>query len=150
MNSLRSSSVALRARMTPPAPLSSTRLLSSYSTSFSSPSKRSLSSASIRSPRIAASSRWSGSTSSLYRIQSRAMATESKIKVKNPVVELDGDEVRFQATSCAGRQLSFYTSQPLSGIWRITSRMALRISLLVRVPHRTRGKTGKPCGSCAN
>lgn len=100
--SLRSASAfARRSLATPPtiAPLSSSsaRLLSSSSFTPSSPSssQRSFSSA-LRLPRttrIAASTRWSGSTS-LYLTQSRTMASENtKIKVKNPVVELDGDEV---------------------------------------------------------
>jgi hypothetical protein len=98
MNALRSGSAfARRSLATPPpvAPLSSTptRLLSSSFTSFSSP-QRSLSSASLpRTNRISASTRWSGSTPSLYLTQSRTMASDSKIKVQNPVVELDGDEV---------------------------------------------------------
>ncbi|KAJ5594148.1 Isocitrate dehydrogenase [Penicillium hispanicum] len=92
MNALRSGSAFALARRsaTPSAPLSA-RLLSSSS----SPSKRFASSASVlpRShSRIAASSRCSGSTPSLSRTQTRTMASESKIKVKNPVVELDGDE----------------------------------------------------------
>ncbi|KAL2865825.1 uncharacterized protein BJX67DRAFT_156740 [Aspergillus lucknowensis] len=69
----------------------------SYSSSYSSspvPSSsahpstaRALVSSSIHFSRAAA-------LRSLHRIQSRTMATEgSKIKVKNPVVELDGDEV---------------------------------------------------------
>lgn len=64
---------------------------SSYSSSSSaSPSTaRALASSSARITRPAA-------TRALYRIQSRTMATEGpKIKVKNPVVELDGDEVGF-------------------------------------------------------
>ncbi|KAJ5153321.1 uncharacterized protein N7482_009799 [Penicillium canariense] len=102
MNSLRSASAfARRSLATPPptAPLSSSsaRLLSSTSfASSSTPSQRSFSSAALRLPRttrIAASSRWSGSTPSLYLTQSRTMTSDSKIKVKNPVVELDGDEM---------------------------------------------------------
>lgn len=94
MNALRSSSaLARRSLATPPAPLSSTsRLISS--SSFTSSSKRSISSTSLsqRTNRVAASSRWSGSIpSSLTQI--RTMASETKIKVKTPVVELDGDEV---------------------------------------------------------
>lgn len=96
MNALRSGSAfARRSLATPPvAPLSSSsRLLSSSFTSFST-SQRSLSSASLpRTHRISASSRWTGSTPSLYLTQTRTMAIESKIKVVNPVVELDGDEV---------------------------------------------------------
>lgn len=103
--SLRSASAfARRSLATPPpatvAPLSSSsaRLLSStsFTSSSSSPSQRSFSSALHlpRTTRIAASTRWSGSTPSLYLTQSRTMASENtKIKVKNPVVELDGDEV---------------------------------------------------------
>lgn len=93
MNALRSSSVfARRSLATPPAPLSiSSRLLSSSSHS----SKRSISSTSLSRPqRLTTAPRWSGSISSLYLNQTRTMASESKIKVKNPVVELDGDEVR--------------------------------------------------------
>ncbi|KAJ5725854.1 uncharacterized protein N7483_007211 [Penicillium malachiteum] len=98
MNALRSGSAfARRSLATPPsvAPRlsSSSRVLSSSFTSFSS-SQRSLSSASLpRTNRIAASSRWSGSTPTLYLTQTRTMASESKIKVVNPVVELDGDEM---------------------------------------------------------
>ncbi|KAJ5998673.1 hypothetical protein N7451_006483 [Penicillium sp. IBT 35674x] len=96
MNALRSGSAfARRSLATPPvAPLSSSsRLLSSSFTSFST-SQRSLSSASLpRTHRISASSRWTGSTPSLYLTQTRTMASESKIKVVNPVVELDGDEM---------------------------------------------------------
>ncbi|KAJ5929962.1 hypothetical protein N7466_005455 [Penicillium verhagenii] len=97
MNAIRSGSAfARRSLATPPpiAPLSSSsRLLSSSFTSFSS-SQRSLSSASLpRTQRISASSRWTGSTPSLYLTQTRTMASESKIKVVNPVVELDGDEM---------------------------------------------------------
>ena len=96
MNALRSgSALARRSLATPPAaPLTSSRLLSSFT---SSSSKISLSSASLpRTQRLAVASRWSGSTPSLYLTQTRTMASESKIKVKNPVVELDGDEVREQ------------------------------------------------------
>lgn len=97
MNALRSSSAFARRSLTlpaaPPAPLSvSSRLLSSSS---SISSKRSISSVSLARPqRLATVSRWSGSTPSLYLNQTRTMASETKIKVKNPVVELDGDEVR--------------------------------------------------------
>lgn len=100
MNALRSrSAVAARRLASPPvaAPLCSSRFLSSSSlSSSSSPSftaqaQRSLSSISLS--RVAASSRWSGA-SPVTRTQIRTMASESKIKVKNPVVELDGDEVR--------------------------------------------------------
>lgn len=114
-HSLRSASAfARRSLATPPpsiAPLSSSsRLLSSTSfTSSTSSPQRSFSSA-LRLPRttrIAASSRWSGSTPSLYLSQSRNMATEGpKIKVKNPVVELDGDEVWIF--------LPFYSSNSLA------------------------------------
>ncbi|KAJ5555142.1 hypothetical protein N7535_007585 [Penicillium sp. DV-2018c] len=98
MNALRSSSAfARRSFATPPsAPLSSSRLLSSSSSSFaSSLSSRTISSTSLsqRTTRVNSSSRWSGSIPSLYLSQSRTMASETKIKVKNPVVELDGDEM---------------------------------------------------------
>jgi isocitrate dehydrogenase len=95
MNALRSSSaVARRSLATPPAPLSSTSRLISSSSFTSSLSKRSISSTSLsqRTNRVAASSRWSGSIPSSIT-QIRTMASETKIKVKNPVVELDGDEV---------------------------------------------------------
>ncbi|KAJ5820145.1 hypothetical protein N7474_005736 [Penicillium riverlandense] len=101
MNALRSSSaVAARRLASPPAaaaPLCSSRFLSSssLSSSSSSPSftaqaQRSLSSISLS--RVAASSRWSGA-SRVTLTQTRTMASENKIKVKNPVVELDGDEM---------------------------------------------------------
>lgn len=94
MNALRSSSaLARRSLATPPAPLASTsRLISS--SSFTSSSKRSISSTSLsqRTTRVAASSRWSGSIPSSFT-QTRTMASETKIKVKTPLVELDGDEV---------------------------------------------------------
>ncbi|KAJ6178843.1 hypothetical protein N7519_009304 [Penicillium mononematosum] len=95
MNALRSSSaVARRSLATPPAPLSSTSRLISSSSFTSSLSKRSISSTSLsqRTNRVAASSRWSGSIPSSIT-QIRTMASETKIKVKNPVVELDGDEM---------------------------------------------------------
>ncbi|KAJ5118713.1 hypothetical protein N7448_010421 [Penicillium atrosanguineum] len=92
MNALRSSSAFARRSLAPPAPLSiSSRLLSSSS---SPSSKRSISSSSLARPqRLATASRWSGQIPSLYLSQTRTMATETKIKVKNPVVELDGDEM---------------------------------------------------------
>lgn len=100
MNALRSSSAfARRSLATPPhpaAPLSysSSRLFSSSSSSSSSFSQRSISASLLLRPqKLAAASRWSGSIPSPYLTQSRTMASESKIKVKNPVVELDGDEV---------------------------------------------------------
>lgn len=116
MNALRSGSAfARRSLATPPpvAPLSSSRLLSSSFTSFSSP-QRSLSSASLpRTNRLAASSRWSGSTPSLYLTQTRTMASESKIKVKNPVVELDGDEVwKFPKKDSPEQLCPFYMRCP--------------------------------------
>lgn len=93
MNALRSGSAfARRSLATPPsAPLSSTRLLSSFT--FSSP-QRSASTLYSRSPKTSAARR-SGSTPTLNLAQLRTMASKSnsKIKVKNPVVELDGDEV---------------------------------------------------------
>ncbi|OQD76808.1 hypothetical protein PENDEC_c003G04309 [Penicillium decumbens] len=91
MSVLRSSSAFARRSLAPPAPLSiSSRLLSSSS----SISKRTISSVPLSRPqRLATTSRWSGSTPTLYLHQSRTMASESKIKVKNPVVELDGDEM---------------------------------------------------------
>ena len=93
MNALRSRSAFARRSLTPPAPLSiSSRLLSSSS---SHSSKRSISSSSLARPQsLATASRWSGPIPSLYLNQTRMMATDTKIKVKNPVVELDGDEVR--------------------------------------------------------
>lgn len=96
MNALRSSSAFARRSLTPAsisAPLSSSRLLSSSSSQLPS-SQRSLSSVTLRSNRLSASSRWSGSSPSVNFFQIRTMASESKIKVVNPVVELDGDEVR--------------------------------------------------------
>lgn len=115
MNALRSSSAfARRSLATPPppstAPLSfSSRLLSSSSSS--SFSQRSISSASLlpRHQRLAAATRWSGSIPSPYLTQTRTMASESKIKVKNPVVELDGDEV-------CGDLPCFYSSK-LGLVW---------------------------------
>ncbi|KAL4926935.1 uncharacterized protein BDV17DRAFT_268258 [Aspergillus undulatus] len=65
----------------------SARSSSSSSASASPSTARALASTSARVSRPAA-------TTSVFRIQSRTMATEGqKIKVKNPVVELDGDEV---------------------------------------------------------
>ncbi|KAJ6111778.1 hypothetical protein N7523_007839 [Penicillium sp. IBT 18751x] len=92
MNVLRSSSALARRSLTPPAPLSiSSRLLSSSS---SHSSKRSISSSSLARPQsLATTSRWSGPIPSLHLNQTRMMATDTKIKVKNPVVELDGDEM---------------------------------------------------------
>ncbi|KAJ5668107.1 uncharacterized protein N7477_006677 [Penicillium maclennaniae] len=91
MNVLRSSSALARRSLTPPAPLSiSSRLLSS---SFSHPSKRSISSSLARPQSLSTTSRWSGPIPSLHLNQTRMMATDTKIKVKNPVVELDGDEM---------------------------------------------------------
>ncbi|KAJ5197937.1 uncharacterized protein N7498_007054 [Penicillium cinerascens] len=96
MNALRSSSAFARRSLTltaaPPAPLSVSSRLFSSSSSISS--KRSISFVSLARPqRLATVSRWSGSTPSLYLNQTRTMASETKIKVKNPVVELDGDEM---------------------------------------------------------
>ncbi|OQE29760.1 hypothetical protein PENSTE_c002G07093 [Penicillium steckii] len=95
MNAVRSSSGFLRRSVTPlSAPLSSSRLLSSSSSSQLPSSQRFISSASLRPNRIATTSRWSGSsTPSPNFFQIRTMASESKIKVVNPVVELDGDEM---------------------------------------------------------
>ncbi|CAG7926239.1 unnamed protein product, partial [Penicillium olsonii] len=93
MNALRTSSAfARRSLATPPAPLTSTRLLSSTSFTSSSTS-RSISSASLSRTNRVASARWSGSIPSLYTTQVRTMASETKIKVQSPLVELDGDEV---------------------------------------------------------
>ncbi|CAG8886506.1 unnamed protein product [Penicillium salamii] len=90
MNALRTSSAfARRSIATPPAPLTSTRLLSS----FTSSTTRSISSASLSRTNRVASARWSGSIPSLYTTQVRTMASESKIKVQTPLVELDGDEM---------------------------------------------------------
>ncbi|KAJ5475506.1 Isocitrate dehydrogenase [Penicillium diatomitis] len=104
--SLRSASaLARRSLVTPPTVVPKTsssavaaaRLLSTSSTSSALPhSRRSFSSALhlSRTTRVAAATRWSASTPSPYLTQSRTMASEStKIKVKNPVVELDGDEL---------------------------------------------------------
>ncbi|KAI2786359.1 Isocitrate dehydrogenase [NADP] [Penicillium oxalicum] len=105
--SLRSASaLARRSLATPPtvalqssssSSVAAARLLSTSSTSSALPSSRRSFSSALRVPRpsrVAASTRWSGSTPSLYLNQSRTMASEStKIKVKNPVVELDGDEL---------------------------------------------------------
>lgn len=105
MNALRSSSAFARRSLTPAsisAPLSSSRLLSSSSSQLPS-SQRSLSSVSLRSNRLSAS-RWSGSTPSVNFFQIRTMASESKIKVVNPVVELDGDEVRNTIGGSRGKQ----------------------------------------------
>lgn len=112
MSSLRLSSAFARRSLhacAPPrsAPLYSSAVrfssLSSSTSSVSSTSSSSFStSAAVSRPQrtlasssLPASSRWSGVTS--FRLnQSRTMATEgTKIKVKNPVVELDGDEVGF-------------------------------------------------------
>lgn len=88
MNALRSSSASARRSLTPlSAPLSSSLLSSSFSTS-----SRSISTSFSRTTRAVASPRWSGPIP-LNFAQIRTMASETKIKVKNPVVELDGDEV---------------------------------------------------------
>lgn len=95
MNALRSSSaLARRSLATPPAPLSPTSRLISSSSFTSLLSKRSISSTSLsqQTNRVVACSRWSGSIPSSFT-QTRTMASETKIKVKTPVVELDGDEV---------------------------------------------------------
>lgn len=112
MIALRSSSAfARRSLATPPsASISSSRFISSTSLTSSSSSKRLASSAnSLLLPQstIAASSRWPGLSPPTYRAQTRTMASDSKIKVKNPVVELDGDEVwwpslPFIGLSCSG------------------------------------------------
>lgn len=117
MNSIRACSSSASARVVSGAPLLSTppcRLPTSSSSfplyrSSLSVSKRSIYSSSPRAGltssslfnrnsaatgRISVSSSWSGATSLLNPTQIRKMATEiQKIKVKNPVVELDGDEV---------------------------------------------------------
>lgn len=131
MNALRSSSaLARRSLATPPAPLSSTsRLISS--SSFTSSSKRSISSTSLsqRTNRVVASSRWSGSISSSIT-QTRTMASENKIKVKTPLVELDGDEV--------WETLSFYSSNFESACFT-----SPHILVLARAfSSKTRGNTG--------
>ena len=100
MNSLRSSSAFARRAFAsaPPTPLTSAPPLRS-SFSLSSPATRSLSSTSLSRQnfarsRVSANPRWSG-VSSLHLTQIRTMALDGKkIKVQNPVVELDGDEVR--------------------------------------------------------
>ena len=94
-----SSALARRTPLTAPLSssarrfLSSSSSISSSSSSVSTRSPRSLTSASSLLATRPASARWTG-LSSLNLTQSRTMATEiPKIKVKNPVVELDGDEV---------------------------------------------------------
>lgn len=80
--------------------ISSSPSSSSSSSSASSPSstrsyntRASLFSRSISNHPLSTSSRWSGATS-LNLTQSRKMAADGKkLKVQNPVVELDGDEV---------------------------------------------------------
>lgn len=78
---------------------SASSLSSSTTTSSSSPSSRSYSSSSRLSPLLSSSSSLSSLSRrsgllSLNPTQVRTMAVDSKkIKVKNPVVELDGDEV---------------------------------------------------------
>ena len=107
-----SSAVARRAPVSPATPLllprlsstassSSSSLSSSFSRSTSSPARAyssrassPLATTSIRkTPLSTTSSRWSG-VSSFNLSQTRTMALNGKkIQVKNPVVELDGDEV---------------------------------------------------------
>jgi isocitrate dehydrogenase len=112
MSSLRFSSAFARRSLhacAPPrsAPLYSSAvryssLSSSTSSVSSSPSSSFSTSAAVARPQrtlasssLFASSRRSGVTS-FQLTQSRTMATEgTKIKVKNPVVELDGDEVGY-------------------------------------------------------
>lgn len=133
MNALRSSSaLARRSLATPPAPLSSTSRLISSSSFTSSSSKRSISSTSLsqRTNRVAASSRWSGSIPSSLT-QTRTMASETKIKVKTPVVELDGDEVWDNS--------SFYSSKFQSACF--TSPYILVLGLRVFVENA--GKHGE-------
>ncbi|KAL4901367.1 hypothetical protein BDW74DRAFT_86022 [Aspergillus multicolor] len=101
MSSVRFTSALARRSLNSPlpcaAPPTSSALRSFSSASYSAFSSSSPSSSSSSSTaRALASARVSrpAATRSLYRIQSRNMATEiQKIKVKNPVVELDGDEV---------------------------------------------------------
>ncbi|KAJ9293121.1 hypothetical protein DTO271G3_8065 [Paecilomyces variotii] len=97
MNSVRLVSATARRSLPLPRTVSSTprRFLSS---SISSPAPLSTTSAfsgltsrTVRDARITASASWTASTS--YTVnQTRTMASGQKIKVKNPVVELDGDE----------------------------------------------------------
>ncbi|KAK9601011.1 Isocitrate dehydrogenase [NADP], mitochondrial precursor (Oxalosuccinate decarboxylase) [Aspergillus fumigatus] len=72
---------------------STSSVFSTSSSSFSTSAAVSRPQRTLASSSLPASSRWSGVTS--FRLnQSRTMATEgTKIKVKNPVVELDGDEM---------------------------------------------------------
>ena len=102
MNSLRFSSAfarrAFASAPAPPTPLTSAPPLSSSSFSLSSPATRCISSTSLSRQnfarsRVSTSPRRSG-VSSLFLTQTRTMALDGKkIKVQNPVVELDGDEV---------------------------------------------------------
>ncbi|KAL2836604.1 hypothetical protein BJX68DRAFT_273446 [Aspergillus pseudodeflectus] len=103
MSSVRFTSALARRSLNSPlhlaAPPCSSALRCFSSASYSSPSASSSpSSASPSTARALASTSAhfsrAAATRSLYRIQSRTMATEGpKIKVKNPVVELDGDEM---------------------------------------------------------
>ncbi|KAL4937561.1 hypothetical protein BDV06DRAFT_202634 [Aspergillus oleicola] len=101
MSSVRFTSALARCSLNSPllpsaAPLTSSALRSFSSASYSA--RSSSSSASLSTARALASSSARVSrpatATSLFRIQTRTMATEGqKIKVINPVVELDGDEM---------------------------------------------------------
>lgn len=103
MSSVRLTSALARRSLTSPllpcaAPPASSALRSFSSASYSVCSSSSSSSSPSTARALASSARVSlpapTATRSLYRIQSRTMATEgAKIRVTNPVVELDGDEV---------------------------------------------------------
>ncbi|GAD97181.1 isocitrate dehydrogenase, mitochondrial precursor, putative [Paecilomyces variotii No. 5] len=98
MNPVRLVSATARRSLPLPRTVSSTprRFLSSSISSpapFSATSSFSgLTSRTVRDARVSASASWTASTS--YTVnQTRTMASGQKIKVKNPVVELDGDEL---------------------------------------------------------
>lgn len=149
MNAIRSSSASASLRRlvaTPPPPPigSSARLLSSSSFTPALLSKRSHSSNPLSSShRVAASSRWSGTPPSLYFTQIRTMASDGKIKVKNPVVELDGDEVSVA--------LLFYSPNSRKfGPYHKPASSRIPVGHFCPVCLQARGNTGQPWSSCAN
>ncbi|KAL2846974.1 hypothetical protein BJY01DRAFT_169190 [Aspergillus pseudoustus] len=112
MSSVRFTSALARRTLNSPLPLAappcSSALRCFSSASYSSLSASSSSSAFPSTARALASTSAhfsrAAATRSLNRIQFRTMATEGpKIKVKNPVVELDGDEVCF-SPKCGRRR----------------------------------------------
>lgn len=136
MNPVRLVSATARRSLPLPRTVSSTprRFLSSSISSpapFSATSSFSgLTSRTVRDARVSASASWTAPTS--YTVtQTRTMASGQKIKVKNPVVELDGDEVGAESRS------------PLSPVCGVYICVCARI--YIHTDAHARGRQNRPC-----